>query len=76
MKTCGTVHSQTHGFGGPKKWIVLKLRGYVLHSMLTIYVCIYICICIYVFIYIYVFIAADAVCCPDINIANAVLSNI
>ena len=37
---------------------------------------IYICICIYVFIYIYVFIAADAVCCPDINIENAVLSNI
>ena len=53
MKTCGTIHSQTHGFGGPNKWIVLKLRGYVIHSMLTMYI--YICVFIYVYIYMYIY---------------------
>ena len=41
---------------------------YIIYNIKYIYITIYI-------IYIYIILPADAVCCPDINIENVVLSN-
>ena len=45
---------------------------YIIYNIKYIYIYIY----YYIYnIYIYIILPADAVCCPDINIENVVLSN-